>query len=233
MLNSDTANILSDTEGRMKVKTLEAQSYELMRERIITGEWAQGMHLKDHEIAAHLGVSATPVREALRKLASEGLVETVPYRGTFVMTMSHRHISELFSVRLGLELQALDAAGPFLCDDDFCEMQTAIDDFDSALHRENLSELLESDMRFHSLLVSAGRNEILAELYRQLTGRVQMLMAIADVSGRMASGNADHESILNALRGRQLTDAEIALRAHLIATRDCLLGVASRIQDAV
>lgn len=221
-------NAVLETEPRMKVKTLELQAYELMRERIITGEWPQGMHLKDNEIAAPLGISATPVREALRKLASEGLVETVPYRGTFVATMSSAQVRELLNVRLGLELMALESACPDLSNHDFDSMQTAIDDFDRALVGSHLSALLESDMRFHSLVVRAAGNSILAELYRQLTGRVQMLMAIADLSGRMASGNADHQSILDALRRRQLATAESALRTHLVATRDCLLAVTAR-----
>lgn len=208
----------------MRVKTLEAQAYEWMRENIITGAWVQGSHLKDNEIATQLGISATPVREALRKLASEGLVQTIPYRGTFVISFSVIQVEELMSVRLGLELMGLEKCLPGLTAQELDDMEAAIHDFDRALTRNDLSALLEADMNFHKLLVHAGQNSVLDELYRQLTGRVQMLMAIADIGGRMSTGNEDHKEILQALRACDVGAAETALRNHLVVTRDAILA---------
>ena len=78
-------------------------------------------------------------------------------------------------------------------------------------------------MEFHRLLVQSGRNSVLDELYRQLTGRVQMLMAIADIGGRLATGNKDHKEILEAVQSLDLEEAKSALRKHLLVTRDAIL----------
>jgi len=208
----------------MRVKTLETQAYESMRENIIIGAWAQGSHLKDNEIATQLGISATPVREALRKLASEQLVQTIPYQGTFVTSFSATQMEELMSVRLGLELMGLERCLLGLVAQELDDMETAIHDFDHALTRNDLSALLEADMNFHKLLVHAGQNSVLDELYRQLTGRVQMLVAIADIGGRMSTGNEDHKEILIAMRACDIDAAEVALRNHLVITRNAILA---------
>jgi DNA-binding GntR family transcriptional regulator len=215
----------------MKVKTLEVQAYELMREKIITGEWPQGTHLKDNEIAAPLGISATPVREALRKLASEGLVETIPYRGTFVASLSADQVRDISSVRLGLELMAIDAGLAIGSELELDRMEAAICDFDRALAANDLPTLLESDMAFHNLLVHCSQNAILEELYRQLAGRLQMLMAIADLRGRLTYGNEEHREILSALRVRDVHAVNSAIHKHLLKTRDCLLAAASGMTD--
>jgi len=212
------------TAVSMNVKTLETQAYEWMRENIIIGTWPQGSHLKDNDIAGQLGISATPVREALRKLASEGLVETIPYRGTFVVSFSTTQVDELISVRLGLELMALEVGLPLMTAEAFKAMELAIHDFDQALPRNDLSAALEADMEFHRLLVQSGHNSVLDELYRQLTGRVQMLMAIADIGGRLATGNKDHKEILEAIQSLDLEEAKSALRKHLSVTRDAIMA---------
>lgn len=208
----------------MTVKTLENQAYEQMRRNIITGEWPQGSHLKDNDIANQLGISATPVREALRKLASEGLVETVPYRGTFVISLSAAQVNEVMSVRAGLEAMAIEAGLPQLTEDDLAQLEAAIRDFDRALANNDLSACLEADMTFHRLLVRSCKNTVLDELYRQLAGRVQMLMAIADIGGRMSTGNQDHIEILEAIRSRDVAATLQSLRAHLKETRDAILA---------
>ena len=213
------------TKPSLRVKTLMAQAYELMRQKIVTGEWPQGIHLKDNELAMQLGISATPVREALRKLASEGLVQNIPYKGMFVTSLSASQIKELLNVRLGLELMALESGLSLLSGAELDAMEQALADFDQALAQNNLVALLAADTAFHGLIVQASGNSVLNELYRQLTGRVQMLMAIADLSGRMATGNVDHRQILQAMRARQLPEATTALRNHLVATRDALLAV--------
>jgi len=208
----------------MTVKTLENQAYEQMRRNIITGEWAQGSHLKDNEIANQLGISATPVREALRKLASEGLVEPIPYRGTFVISLSAAQVDEVMSVRAGLEAMAIEAGLPQLTDDELSQLEAAICDFDRALAKDDLSACLDADMTFHRLLVRSCKNSVLDELYRQLAGRVQMLMAIADIGGRMSTGNRDHIEILEAMRARDVNATLQALRSHLRETRDAILA---------
>ncbi len=215
---------MAQTLISMTVKTLESQAYERMRRNIITGEWAQGSHLKDNEIANQLGISATPVREALRKLASEGLVETVPYRGTFVISLSAAQVDEVMTVRSGLETMAIEAGLSQLTDDQLDELRFAIRDFDRALANDDLPACLEADMTFHRLLVRSCKNGVLDELYRQLAGRVQMLMAIADIGGRMSTGNRDHEEILEAIQTRDIDATLQALRKHLIVTRDAILA---------
>jgi DNA-binding GntR family transcriptional regulator len=219
------------TATSVKLKTLEVQAYELMREKIITGEWPQGTHLKDNEIAAPLGISATPVREALRKLASEGLVETVPYRGTFVASLSSGQVKDISSARLGLELMAVEAGLAIGSELELGRMEAAICDFDRALAANDLPALLETDMAFHSLLVGCSQNAVLEELYRQLAGRLQMLMAIADMRGRLTHGNEEHREILRALRAHDLRAAQSAIHKHLLETRDCLLAAASETLD--
>ena len=219
--------MLPPNASAVQVKTLETQAYELMREKVITGEWAQGSHLKDSELATLLGISATPVREALRKLASEGLVEAIPYRGTFVTSFSPAQVIELLDVRLGLELMAVEASLATLCQGELDNMEAALDAFDEAVQGGKLTAVLEADMAFHDLLVRSSHNSILGELYRQLSGRVQMLMAIADLGGRMATGNTEHREILQALCRRDRGGVEAALRKHLLATRDHLLVLSS------
>src|SRR5690348_3005760 len=117
-------------------QTLAAATVEAIRERILSGAYVEGEQLRQDALAAELGVSRIPVREALRQLEAEGLVTFSPHRGAVVSSFSVTEIEELFDLRAMLESDLLRRSVPHLTDEDFHRAAEILDDFEAARSEE-------------------------------------------------------------------------------------------------
>src|SRR5206468_6037672 len=136
------------------------------------GRLEPGAELAEVPLSEELGVSRGPIREAIGRLASEGLVTVRPRRGAVVSPLSKEEFLELYQVREALERMAVKLAVRRLQPEDFAALQGLIDDMATRAERGQVDEFFEANAAFHAQFVDASGNAKLGELYRQLLGQI-------------------------------------------------------------
>lgn len=199
----------------------ETPLLDRLRTLVLSGEYPPGAPLPELFLAQEFQVSRTPVREALKQLETEGLVEIRPRVGTFVRQPTHREIVELFELKSGLEALA---AGLFARRGNVPEL---------ALLRRNLADSAEAVRRgdrdryaalvheFHHALISGADNRKLAEHYERLMNQLayhRLVVKAVEQPGRLRDSQHEHESIVLAIEARDHVGAELATRAHVDAS---------------
>jgi DNA-binding GntR family transcriptional regulator len=199
--------------ARLENLTLWQRVYDHLREEILTGRLKPGAELGEVPLSEQLGVSRGPLREAIGRLAAEGLVTVRPRRGAVVRSLSKGEFLELYQVRESLEAMAVRLAVPRLTPDDFATLQQLIDAMAANAERNEVAEFFEANAAFHSHLVVAADNGKLREIYGQLLGQIgRYRMRSLILRGNLHRSVAEHAAIL---RAAKRGDAERA--AHLMA----------------
>ncbi|MGA7204627.1 MAG: GntR family transcriptional regulator [Specibacter sp.] len=203
------------------------RAYEFLRDHILTDPNMQGTFLNEQELAERIGVSRTPVREALLLLVADGLVELIPKRGALIPTISGRQISELFELRSVLEKYA---AGASIGADrvplaEMAETLAGQASLKDSAAPDAATEFIRLDQHFHQLLVDAVGNELMSQTYSKLRARqvlvgVQALFRSQDRQNRVCE---EHGHILDALRDGDVPATLAAIDAHLAVTLDLFL----------
>ncbi len=189
------------------------QAYALLRRKILDNEISAGFQATEQEIAEALGMSRTPVREALVRLANEGLVEVRPRHGMRVLPVSGEDMREIYEILTGLETVAAESvARQGLADNQAARLEQAVADMDRALEQDDLQSWAEADERFHLLLVDFCGNRRLRSLvgtYWDQAHRVRMITL--RLRPKPTKSSSDHAALLDALRRG---DGEAASRIH-------------------
>jgi DNA-binding GntR family transcriptional regulator len=206
------------------------RAYEALRGGILAGRYGFGERLGEIEVAEELGLSRTPVREALRRLGSEGLVDVLPNRGARVRTWTAQDLEETYELRAVLE--GLGARRAALRQDDatLAELDVLAGEMvrvDPSLgHRPpgDFADLAALNARFHALIITASGS---AQLGATLAGRVQLPLVMRTyrryTPAALARSHAHHREIVDALRARDGTWAESVMRSHVLAARAVLM----------
>ena len=182
---------------------------------IIGGTLAPEEALRDQDIAEQLGVSRTPVREALRRLEDEGLVETALNRWTRVAPLRAGQAAELYPVVETLEVLALRLAAPSLTEEDLARLRDLDGQLRGALERRDARRAVEADTAFHDVWVAASGNRELQQTLRALKRklrRIELVYFNAASSGEASLG--EHAAILEALRADDVASAVRALQVN-------------------
>lgn len=190
--------------------------FKTLRQAILTGELQPGERLMEITLANRLGVSRTPVREAIHKLEQEGLVIMMPRRGAQVAQITKKDLIEVLEVRLGLEEMAVRFACERMTDGQFTELCQAADEFSAAIERNDLTALAQADEKFHSLICRATGNDCLCSITNNL--REQMYRyRIEHLKNHDARKNLDgeHKAICAALEKRDAEKARAILYSHI------------------
>ena len=187
-----------------------------IRTAIVTGELAEGELVSAPTLGQLLGVSATPVREAMMDLAREGLVETVKNKGFRITTMSEKDLDDLAEIRLLLEPPMMHHVVGNIPESAYAELLELADRSLRGAETEDLVEYLRNDRAFHALLLSFAGNKQLVELATSLRVRTRMygLVALAK-AGRLAASASEHHTLLELLRAGKGAEAEALLRRHI------------------
>jgi DNA-binding GntR family transcriptional regulator len=194
--------------------TAQQEAYHYLRDRILSGELSGNSRLNPAEIAALLGVSRMPVREALRQLHVEGLVTMRPNRSAFVSSLTAREVEELFEIRCALEVLAVRTAILAMTADSRAELVALKDRMDRA--RNDPAEWLKRHDDFHQAICSlGGRTRLPQEIGRiRLAIRPYLLMYMK-VFNTVEMPGLEHSSLLNALASGEVRRAEAAMREHV------------------
>lgn len=191
--------------------------FNTLRQAILKGELKPGERLMEIQLAEKLGVSRTPIREAIRKLELEGLVIMIPRRGAEVAKISHKSLQDVLEVRGALEELATDLACQRISDEELKELTDAEDHFKKVVENNGTEmEIAEADEAYHDIIYKATRNDKLIQMINNL--REQMyryrLEYIKDEAQRGTLIN-EHESILEAIRIRDIIRAKTLMKEHI------------------
>lgn len=151
-----------------------------LRAAVLDGTLAAGDHIVETEIAARLGISRGPVREALAELEQEGLVVKYPYRGTFVASFSAHDVREIYSLRALLEGRAARLAATRVQPEDVDRLQAVNDAMQEAGDAGLLHTLVEQDIEFHRQICQLSGHALLLRTWSQLVSRVRLFLTLAD-----------------------------------------------------
>ena len=212
------------------MRSVREQVADGLREAIISGVLGPGERLGQDRLCAEYGVSPGPVREALRQLESEGLVEHFPNRGTFVLDLSEeelRHV--LIPVRLVLEGEAFKRVAEQLSDSDVRHLEASVSDMDIGASRGDMGLINEADHRFHEYIVAASKLRHTLQLWRSISPRLRVQFARLALRHDELTEIADeHRALLRALRSRDPEVIDRALEEHICQSALELLGRPAR-----
>jgi DNA-binding GntR family transcriptional regulator len=189
---------------------------ERLREDILGGELAAGTVLSEAALADSFGVSRGPVREALARLASEGLVTTTPRRGAIVAELSADEFIEAYQVREALETFAIQLAVPRLEQAELNRLRALHEEMVEHARRGEVNRFFDANAAFHDLLVAASANTKLHEMYRMLMDQMGRYLARSlELRGSLDKSIAEHAAILEAVEARDAERAARLLADHI------------------
>ena len=205
-------------------KPLRELVFEALREAIINGTLKPGERLMEVQLADELGVSRTPVREAIRKLEHDGFVVMIPRKGAYVADISLKDIAEIFDVRKALEALAAQLAAERATDEDLERAERILVEYGECIERNDIQRLIEVDTRFHETIYQMAGNARLQQMLSLLREQVQRFRTMTLSHGpRMRIALEEHRRIVEAIAQR---DAELAGRLaaeHIESAENALM----------
>jgi len=203
----------------LKPETLTDQVYEILRGRVISGTISPGEFIREHDVSERLGVSRTPVREALARLASEGFLERIPHRGFRLPEETVDDLVEIYPIMTALEVLGTREAFGRLDAEIIAELREINSIYARAFEEKDVYAGIENNHAFHDMLSSHSGNKLLCRMLEDLRSRVRSLeiWAFSDIDHWQKSIE-EHEEILQALENGQLDDAMNILETNRLST---------------
>jgi DNA-binding GntR family transcriptional regulator len=214
---------------------LHVQAAQRLRQMLVEGRIAPGAKLNERELSERLNVSRTPLREAIKMLAAEGLVELLPNRGAVAVALTEEDILHTFEVMAGLEAQAGELAAQRITEQEFAEIQAMHFEMMAAYTRRDLSAYYALNSRIHSAISAAARNPVLSQVYQQVNARLQALRFRSNQDGeKWKNAMNEHEKMIDALARHDGSAMRDVLLSHLRNKREVVLDQlrAARKQEA-
>ncbi|HWM38641.1 MAG TPA: GntR family transcriptional regulator [Streptomyces sp.] len=199
------------------------KAYTYLKDTVLTDPAMQGEFLSEQMIADRVGISRTPIREALLLLAAEDLVSLVPKRGAYIAPLSGREIGELMEMRALLERYAAERS-IVLGTAPVAEMDRILDEQTKLRGNEKAKEFIEADHRFHATLIASAGNSLMTKQYDALRSRQVRagVTALYRAVGRQEEVCVEHRRILEMLAAERADLACAAIDEHIAATRRIL-----------
>lgn len=190
--------------------------FQTLRQAILTGEFAPGERLMEIALADRLGVSRTPVREAIRKLELEGLVIMIPRRGAEVARITEKDLRNVLEVRCALEELSASLACERITEEEKEELRVALDAFERAVQKKDISDIVEKDIEFHDVIFNASKNDRLIQILNNL--REQMYRYRMEYTKDKEYHNVlilEHREIYEAMKNQDKEKVMNALKEHI------------------
>lgn len=189
-------------------KPLREIVFEYLRQSIVEGKLEPGKRLMEIQMAEQLGVSRTPIREAIRKLELEGLVVMVPRKGAYVADVSIKDVLEVLEVRMVLEGLAASLAAERMSDSEIDELATICNEFENCYKNDDIEGMIEKDVEFHDCIFNATGNHKLNQISQGLREQVYRFRVRYISRYNKAKELVDeHQAIFNAIKNRDSESA--------------------------
>jgi DNA-binding GntR family transcriptional regulator len=196
--------------------SLKDKAYNVIKSAILSLKLKPGDPLVESDLAQQLGISKTPVRDALLELEREGFVTKILFKGTYVTEVTLRDVREVFQVRAVLEGLAARLAAPLLSAEELEEAEKIIVAAEAALAESDIVLCSEHGKRFHRLIINKADNQRLQTIILNLDDHLQRFRLLSDqINGRLNKSLKEHRKVLEALRRRDPIAAEEVMQGHL------------------
>ena len=210
---------MSSTQGQKDGRdkySLRGRVFQSIREDILSGRYEQNTELKEAAIGAELGVSRTPVREALRQLELEGLVTIIPNRGAYVNMITAKDVQDIYVIRSMLEGLCARWATQSITDEQLDSMEETLCLSEYHTSKKNYEKLYELDSLFHEQLYEAGGSRILNHILSDFHDYVKMVRKVTiSASGRSVTSTEEHRAIFEAIKEKDPDKAEALAKKHV------------------
>jgi DNA-binding GntR family transcriptional regulator len=195
-----------------------------LRQRIVEGHLAPGRKLNERELAESLRVSRTPLREAIKMLAAEGLVELLPNRGAVVAQMSEQDVSDTFEVIAGLEGQSGELAAQRITGEELAEIRALHFEMLAAHTRRDLPTYYRINAQIHTLINAAAANRVLTQTWSNVNARLQALRFRSNFDeAKWKRAVKEHDRMVDLLAARDAAGMRTLMITHLLHKRDAVL----------
>jgi DNA-binding GntR family transcriptional regulator len=212
---------------RLRSQTLVSICQTEVERMILDGELEMGARVNELALAARLGISRGPVREACRALAQAGLLETRVNRGFFVRRLAHKQVIDLYDLRAGLMRLAGELAARRVTEAQLAQLQSLVEAMDEAHAAGDAARFRELNSAFHGALVEAADNGRLQQVYLGLAKELRLYRQRGLVSeGAMGASNREHRAIVSAIAARDVARAAAAMENHILQGKMRFLSAA-------
>ncbi len=199
--------------------------FESLKDAILTQTLPPGKRLLESELAESLGVSRTPVREAIRRLEQEGLVAMIPRKGAYVSGISLKDIREVYEIRAALEMLALELAAKYITAEEIAELEHQVRQEEAMTEANRLNEIIFIDSSFHDLIYQYARNSRLTQFVEILQEQFKRFRFLPlGSSARSHTALAEHEQMVEALRAHDSILAAKLAREHIANAQNALIS---------
>lgn len=220
--------MLTDAHSHKQLRNIVA---EQMRAAILNGHYKPGEWLRQERLAQDLGVSQMPVREALKELAAEGLIEHVPYRGARVIVFSIDDILDLYSHRAFLESRAAYIAAEIITSEELIDLKNLQAEVERHGEPESVLKYRELNRKLHQNIYVASRRVYLIRTLNQMWATFPTMLignfaatAAQPLPERDSVDVAEHRNIISALEAHDALAAEQSMRKHILVTAEHLVS---------
>jgi DNA-binding GntR family transcriptional regulator len=203
---------------------LHEQVAQRLRQMLVENQIAPGAKLNERELSEVLQVSRTPLREAIKMLAAEGLVELLPNRGAIALALDEADVLNTFEVMAGLEAMSGELAAQRITEAELAEIQAMHFEMMAAYTRRDLSNYYRLNALIHQAINQAAKNPVLSVTYNQVNARLQALRFRSNQDEeKWKRAMAEHDRMIEALRARDAAAMRTVLLAHLQNKRDVVV----------
>ena len=211
------------------IKSLEEGVFRKLEEEILNGKLKRGDTLQEISLSKRLGVSRTPVRGALHRLAEEGLIEIAPNRGAIVVGIEKDDLVDIYKIRMRLEGLASYEAAHNISDDDKKRLLDSVELSEFYIRKRDLEHLKELDSEFHNIIYRASGNRPLSKTLSELHRNIQKYRKLSlTVPERLEKSVAEHREIFDAIARGDSDAADRLTAQHISAALDNLLAVTNK-----
>jgi len=197
-------------------KPLREVVFERLREAILEGTLKPGERMMEVQLAEEMGVSRTPVREAIRKMELEGYVVMIPRKGAYVAGISLKDIADVFEVRASLEALAAGLAAERITDGELERLERLLVAVTDDAERNDLADWVIKDTEFHDIIYQASRNQRLVQIVNNLMEHIHRFRSTSlALPGRMKIAVEEHKKLVEAISERDVARARALAQEHV------------------
>lgn len=206
------------------------QAFERLRDAIITGHFAPGTRLIERELCEAMGVSRTSIREVLRRLEAEQLIEVEPRRGPIVARLSRKQVAEIYDVRALLEAAVVRRFAVEASNEDIAELRGIYDELSVARRNEDIAAIVNTTRKFSEHMMRIVDHELIGDIHQKLIARISVSRVLAiSVPGRLEQSARELAVVMDAIERR---DAERAAESLTIYVRNAGAAALKRLDSA-
>ncbi len=216
----------------LRKRSLGQKATELLRQMLLDGNFKDGERLVEDRIASELGISRTPLREALHRLAQEGILEKRRTGGYILRTLQRTEIEDAIAIRSMLEGHAASLAAVRCSQEQKDILRKNLQQFTKATEVHDIPTLVRLNADFHTLLREAAHSPLLAQLLSELDGVVERLLRPLISSHEIAWSDKDHMKILQCIENNDADGANLAAQEHIAHAKESILSYLAKIDDA-